>query len=289
MKHNLLIYNILFFALSISGCSAADTASDDSLEQIRFRLEYPGATKVSDEGFEGGDAVGLYMTEYADGKPSPLALSGNAVNNEALTFDGVSWTPERKLYWNIGTLYDAYGYFPSGTPSSVDEYPFHVAEDQSVSGAYESSDFLWAKAAGVRYPQTIGLKFSHRMSRVVISLLKGEGFEGDLPDNLSVRIHGVVADAFINLGTGSVICDGHSSKTTVVAKALSPDTYTAILVPQDITSRQPLVEIQYDGVSYLVEGRMIFRSGVQHRLNITLNSNPDKVRIEVGGEVGDWD
>lgn len=289
MKYNSLIYIALLCLSLASGCSKGYDSADEEFGQMRFSLEYPGETKVSSAGFEEGDVVGLYMTEYENGKASPLHLSGNAVNNETLTFDGVSWTPAKKLYWNIDTMYDAYGYFPSNTPSSVEEYNFHVAEDQSVSGAYESSDFLWAKASGVRYPKTIGLKFSHRMSRVVIKILKGDGFEGDFPDSLSVRIHGVVTSALVNLGTGSVMSDARASKSTITARRQSVDTYAAILVPQSLTSRQPLVEIQYDGVSYLVEGRMIFRSGVQHQLNITLNSNPDKVRIDVGGEVRDWD
>ncbi len=312
LRCNLLIYNpLIYITLSCIfvayGCSGKYAPDEDSSGQIRFSVEYPGAkeypgangnkmakeysaaTKVSAEGFESGDVVGLYMTEYEDGKATALNISGNAVNNETLTFDGISWSPKRKIWWTVGTLYDAYGYYPAGEPYSVEAYPFRVAEDQTVEGAYESSDFLWAKAAGVRYPQTVALKFSHRMSRVVINLLKGDGFEGDFPDNLSVRIHGVVADALVNLGTGSVVADPRAAKVTVTARQQSADTYVAILVPQSLTNRQPLVEIQCDGVSYLVEGRMIFRSGVQHQLNITLNSNPDKVRVDVGGEVVDWD
>lgn len=301
MKNVSLIYVTLSCVLAAYGCSGKYVPDDDRSGEIRFSLEYPGATeyanaakcsgvtKASAEGFVSGDVVGLYMTEYEDGKAAALNISGNAVNNETLTFDGVAWSPARKIWWTVGILYDAYGYCPAGEPSSVAEYPFRIAEDQTVDGAYESSDFLWAKAAGVRYSQTVALKFSHRMSRVVINLLKGDGFEGDLPDNLSVRIHGVVADALVNLGTGSVVADARASKVTVTARHQSSGTYVAILVPQSLTSRQPLVEIQCDGVSYLVEGRMIFRSGVQHQLNITLGSNPDKVRVDVGGEVLDWD
>lgn len=301
MRNVPLICATLSCVLVAYGCSGKYVPDDDRSGEIRFSLEYPGATEYSETkecpgatkasagGFVSGDVVGLYMTEYEGGKATALNVSGNAVNNESLTFDGIAWTPERKIWWAVGTLYDAYAYCPAGEPSSVSEYPFHIAEDQTAEGAYESSDFLWAKAAGVRYPQTVALKFSHRMSRVVINLLKGDGFEGDLPDNLSVSIHGVVADALVNLGTGSVVADPRASKVTVTARCQTAGTYVAILVPQSLTSRQPLVEIQCDGVSYLVEGRMIFRSGVQHQLNIILGSNPDKVRVDVGGEVLDWD
>lgn len=39
------------------------------------------------------------------------------------------------------------------------------------------------------------------------------------------------------------------------------------------------------GVSYLVESKFVFRSGMQHTINLTLNNNPDMVRIEIGGEI----
>lgn len=66
------------------------------------------------------------------------------------------------------------------------------------------------------------------------------------------------------------------------------DKYAAILVPQNITRRQPLIEILSGNVSYLLESRLNFKSGVEHKLNITLNSDPSKVRIDIGGEVQGW-
>lgn len=41
-------------------------------------------------------------------------------------------------------------------------------------------------------------------------------------------------------------------------------------------------------VSYLMESRFIFRSGIQHSINIILDSDPAKVKIEIGGELQGW-
>lgn len=64
--------------------------------------------------------------------------------------------------------------------------------------------------------------------------------------------------------------------------------YAAILVPQNITRHQPLIEILSGNVSYLLESRLNLKSGVEHKLNITLNSDTSKVRIDIGGEVQGW-
>ena len=187
-----------------------------------------------------------------------------------------------------------YGYYPYASPSLVDEYRFSVREDQttlrdgSTPGGYEASDFLWAKTSGVSYPQKVSLKFSHRMSRLVINLIKGEDFEGDFPDDIVVKIHSVVTDAVIDLGAGVVTKDARASTHSITARKEADGRYAAIIVPQNITRRQPLVEILSGSVSYLLESRLNFKSGVEHTLNITLTSDPSKVRIDIGGEVSGW-
>lgn len=56
--------------------------------------------------------------------------------------------------------------------------------------------------------------------------------------------------------------------------------------PEDI--RVKIHEVVPDSVSYLLEGRMDFKSGVEHHLNVTLTSDPSKVKIDIGGEVSGW-
>lgn len=289
---------IYVFALTVTlaGCNELEkTEEKSSLLEIKFEVEYPGAaSKATAVGFEPGDVTGLYMTEWTDGSPVKLAASGNAVNNARLTFDGESWESRPKTWWDIETKYDVYGYYPYSSPSSVDEYRFSVREDQStlrfgsIPGGYEASDFLWAKTSGVSYPQKVSLKFSHRMSRLVINLVKGEDFEGDFPDDISVKIHGVVTDAVIDLGAGVVTKDARATTHSITTRKEAEGKYAAILVPQNITRRQPLIEILSGNVSYLLESRLNLKSGVEHKLNITLNSDPSKVRIDIGGEVQGW-
>ena len=74
-------------------------------------------------------------------------------------------------------------------------------------------------------------------------------------------------------------------------KQVSEDTFTAIVVPQNIERRTPLVEITMEGIAYLLNYSMSFRPGYQHTITVTLNSNPEqeKIEINIDSEVGDWE
>ena len=290
MKKKFLISILLLAA----ACSKSGTMVEDD-SQIRFDLGFSGQTRVMANAFESGDVTGLYMTEYdSSNKPAPLLVSGNAVNNAALRFDGTSWATSPTLFWDKGVKYDVYGYYPYASPSSVEEYNFSVGTDQTTLrtgnalGGYEASDFLWAKQTGVKYPNVVRLTFSHRMSRLVVNLVKGKDFEGDMPKDVVVKVHGTVPDAIVDLGSGVVVKDNYGKAKTITMKKESDTVFSSIIVPQRIDNRQPLIEVLTSNVSYLMESRFVFRSGVQHSVNIILDSDPAKVKIEIGGEIQGW-
>ena len=64
--------------------------------------------------------------------------------------------------------------------------------------------------------------------------------------------------------------------------------FSAILVPQRVENRQPLVEVVMKGVSYMYESKFVFKPGVEHLVNLIITNNPDNVKIEIGGEVENW-
>lgn len=64
--------------------------------------------------------------------------------------------------------------------------------------------------------------------------------------------------------------------------------YAAIVVPQNMMHRQPLVEVITGGASYLLDGRIDFKSGVGHTINVTLSSDPSKIQMNIGGEISGW-
>ena len=233
-----------------------------------------------------------------------------------MLYDGVQWKGERPLFWSK-THCDFYGVYPYQEPQTVTNYLFDIVTDQNspeVAGqlsGYEASDLMWAKAEKIKPPYTtytdddgtvctppiaedhyypVQMQFKHMMSRVVVKLERGEKYEGELPEDITVHLYNTVTTAEVDLTKGSLQRYGNGEKKTITMKQLSGDTFAAIVVPQNIERRTPLVEVTMEGIAYLLSYSTSFRPGYQHTITVTLNTSPDqeKIEIELDGEVGDW-
>lgn len=287
------------FVFCITGCGQEETVQKETEQDniMKFQIMHPSqhsksVIRATETAFETNDQIGLFVT----GQDKPLQIAGNYVNNASLTYNGTAWIPAKPIYWNDGT-YDVYAYYPHFSPIlSVDETEFNVALDQSTAktadklGGYEASDFLWASAkkqtAG---NEAIPLKFRHCMSKLVVRLIKGEDYEGDLAEDATVYIHNTVPSATIDLSAGVATKALYGTETSIKAKPAGDHRYTAILVPQRIDNRRPLIEVVMKGVSYLMESKFLFKSGIQHTISLTISKNPDQVKIDIGGEIEDWE
>ena len=284
------------FVMAILGLAAC---SDDGEQQYKdarhtpmtFTVTHPSQTRATATDFENGDRIGLYVAQ-AD---APLEIGGNLVNNEALTHNGSSWTAAHTLYWDDGT-YNAYAYYPyiQGV-NSISDQPFSVSTDQSTAktatalGGYEASDLLFASTKGIKASASpINLTFKHIMSKIKIRLIKGEDFEGEMPATADVYIHNTVPTATVDLQAGVATRYVKGTRQTIKAQQEGAYSYSAIVVPQRIDNRQPLVEVVMKGVSYLFESKFVFKPGVEHLVNLVITDNPDKVKIEIGGEIENW-
>lgn len=275
--------------LLIVGCSKADIKQGNSKE-MQFAPQMSNSTKATDTAFENGDEIGIFVVKYENSKPSPLQLSGNWANNAKVSFNGSSWTVSPTIWWSDENIqYDIFSYYPFESQlNSVDNFKFNIETNQQADG-YTRSDFMWAKTSGVKHGENaIPLNFKHKLSRIDINLLKGEDFEGEIPTDAEVRILNTVTSAQISLETGDIEKEPYSTEHTVYARKTSTGKYSAIIVPQKLLNQVPLVEIIANNISYLVSSRFIFESGMRHTMNVTLSSDPNKVIINIGGKIDDW-
>ena len=283
---------LLYILLIPCGCSETDQVQESDEMLITFDMQHPALARATTSAFEKQDQIGVYMT----GHGIPLEVAGNFLNNELLTFDGTKWNPARKLYWDEGS-FDVFAYYPYiPSLSGVDDLPFSVALDQSVTSTdsgldgYEASDFLWATDQNVTASDSpVSLSFKHRMSKMVVRLIKGKDYDGDIPEDAEVYIHNTVPSATIDLSVGIVTRNTHGTAQTIKAKKEKEMRYSAIVVPQRLTNQVPLVEVVMKGVSYMVESKFVFKPGIQHTLSVTISKNPEQVKIEIGGEIEDWE
>ncbi len=297
MKHDSIISLISILALSagMASCDGSITDPDNiSLSgktEMTFSFIHPSQqSRATETSFESGDIAGIFVAEAT----TPLEIAGNIVNNEALTFSGSAWNSGRKLYWDDGQ-FDIYAYYPyCSNVSSTSDLPFDLALDQNAAtpsgiDGYEASDFLFASArAMTASAEPVNMQFSHIMSKISVRLIKGDDFDGEIPDNATVYIHNTVTRAGIDLAAGVATKDPRASRQTIVARRNSTTDYSAIIVPQRLENRVPLIEVVMNGVSFLYESKFVFKPGIHHIINLVIDKNPEQIKIEIGGEITDW-
>ena len=282
---------MLMAAMTFTACQNSDvdevTGNVSGQDEIVLDMIYPNsaATRATETAFEKSDKVGVYVTAT----DAALQLGGNEVSNELFTYNGSAWTANRKVYWNKGK-HNVYAYYPySEAVNDVENYSFSVQEDQSTAKSFTLSDFLWASAKDITASASaVKMQFAHKLSCVVVKLQKGENFEGNIPNNTQVYVYSTVAKANIDLSTGDAAKDDYAGSSSIRCLQKSAAEYTAIVVPQNISTRRPLVEVITGGVSYLMEGKISLKPGYRHTLTVTLDKNPEKVKIDIGGEIGNW-
>ena len=294
MKNN-RIYTygaILAVAALAFGCQLDDSFEVPVEEKVPISLKGDinqlAVTRASDNGFAAGDQVGIWAVNYNEDTPGTLTLKDNQATNVRFTFDGSStWTPDYDIYYkDKNTKVDIYGIYPyTSAISSIEAQPFEVQEDQSTisahgsMGGYEASDFLWAKhEAAVPSPSVIQLLFQHKMSCVVVTLEKGDGFaDGEFEAlSQSVLINNVKRSALINLATGEVIATGAVSARSTVPAAYE-NGFRAIVVPQTISSASSLFSITLGGTAYTYSEGSAFTyvAGKQHNFAVTVDKKAD--------------
>lgn len=256
---------------------------------------HPSATRATDSAFESGDVIGLYATTYEGDESLPLQISGNWINNEALTYDGSTWLGRRTFYWAEDTM-DVYGYYPYMEPTSITKHKWAVQTDQSTPAiddalsAYEVSDFLWAKTEGVSSEDgSVKLQFKHMCSKVVIKLVKGEKYTDEFQEDIEVYLYSTVPEALINFTNGIVSKDPHGTKQKIKARKVAIDTFEVIVVPQSILEYSPFVEIIMGKIAYMTEEIFTYHAGREYIVSITLDNSPQKIEINVGGSVDGWE
>ena len=279
------IFLITAFAALVS-CHKGEIPVSD---EIRFELNMP-ATKATANAFEVGDEVALFAVEHNGEETPELQIGGNHINNERLTFDGTEWIAGRKLYWSDKPC-DFYALYPYTDLASIDEHYFEIAEDQNINDGYEISDLLFAKTEKVdRADGKVALQFKHMMSKCVVTITKGAMFEGEIPDDIVTHIYNTTTSGILNFANGTLQKNSVGLRKTITMKKISNTLFEAVVIPQNIERRTPLIEVTMGGIAYLLEYSLSFKPGYVHTINLIVNTSPDQEKIEISIDAGvdDW-
>lgn len=205
------IFTSLYYSLAMSSLipiSCVNNLSDDSAEQgdipIRISTEILCAdTRVTDEEFEKGDAIGLYVLI----QPSHLDQSRYIDNEKLMCSDLSSLVPENTLYYPKGEdikcdFVSYYPYVESGVPAKENGLDVSIRTDQSSDEAISYSDFMVAINKDISPSNNmVPLSFEHKLCKVQIVLnpLSGEDADAILNSNPEIILSGFHSKATYNM------------------------------------------------------------------------------------------
>lgn len=226
--------------------------------QIYSEINQQPATRVTIDGFCTGDEVGVYMVNYDGATPGTLKVEDNQADNVRFSYnENGDWVSDYDVFYKDNeTNVDFYAYYPYADPTSIEAYPYEVARDQSKGaehgqmGAYESSDFLWAKTTNVTPTSSkVILSFYHKMSSARVRFSMGSGWENEAEfaaATKEVLVTNTIRKADINLATGVVTPEGEAPLTGIVPMNDNGE-FRAIVVPQTVEAGKNVLTITIDG------------------------------------------
>jgi hypothetical protein len=288
------LFAVALTTIFIAGCNEAGQIEPDQVTpdpvKIPIRLSSDISTRATDNNYESGDQVGIYVVNRVDGEQVQLANSNNHIDNMRFTYDGSRWTPDNEVYWkDQQTSADFYCYYPYRSAiSDVSALEFSVQEDQSSVAAYKSSDLLYGRTMDAK-PSTdpVHITTKHALSNVIIYVTPGKGYteESLAAEEISVFITGVRTKANLNLSTGAVSAAGEYKD---MVPLYENGYWRAIVVPQSLVGAQ-IVKVCVGSNEYNLNQTVTFESGKLHTCTIKVNKIGEGVNITIGGWEVDGD
>ena len=159
-----------------TSCKKIDGPATPNVDPVVINLSLTvnsPEVKATDNSFEDGDQIGLYVSYDGD-----LKEQGNYSDNRKYTFKSGVWTSESDLFWkDQESPADFYCYYPYAAPGNPLEYAFSVSANQSDLHSYKAADLLWGKCVGaVPSGGQVKIVTSHLMSNLLVYLKPGKGF-----------------------------------------------------------------------------------------------------------------
>lgn len=278
--------------LTMDACSSEGGSGTDPLqpspttkEKLPICINTAVATRATDEAFEVGDQIGLFVVNReADGTANSLKTLGNHIDNMQFTYDGI-WKAASSIYWKDETTHaDFYLYYPyQKYINNVTAVPVQVKADQSDLADYKSSDMLIGKTLNAApTDQAVEIEAKHMMSQAIITLKAGKGFtDTSLASSLvNVRINGLKSTALVNLSTGEATATGND---TDIIPLKEDCIYKAIIIPQDVKEGN-FITINVDGSNYYLARNSkfhAFEKGEKHNFTVTLSKTSSGINVNI--------
>lgn len=295
MKTRVLVLGLISACLLWTGCSKSENGPDkpggggsEIVQKIPLAISTT-ITKVLNDSFEEGDAIGLYVVNALSNGSSgwnsgSLMNTGNHLSNVKFSYESGVWKSQQEYYWkDDSTPADFYCYYPhNGSVADVSAVPFAIKADQSSGENYRSCEILWGKSSlQIPSKNKVNITVTHRMSQIQITILPGKGFTAEtLRESLkSVKINNLECNALLNLKDGALTANGNSADITPYYDGTL---YRALIVPQSVENKT-LITLIVDGMTRSLTQSIEFTSGTIKKCTITVDKLSEGINIGISG------
>ena len=249
---------------------------DPVLISLSLTVDAP-QVKATDNSFEEGDQIGLYVSYDGD-----LKEQGNYSDNKKFTLRAGHWTADTELYWKDQTsAADFYCYYPYAAPGNPLAYAFSVPNNQSDLHSYKEADLLWGKRTGAA-PSSgqVSIKTSHLMSNLLVYLKPGNGFTAEecAAATRKLTVGNVKTSATVNLSSGGVSAQGQPGTVTPYWDG---ECFRLLLPPQEVAADADLLAVTVGNSTYTARQEFSFQQGTRHKLTVTVDKSSSTLDISI--------
>lgn len=246
---------------------------------IRLSSTVGTATRAADD---------LLETNFTSG--TTVTVQVTDIGTNPITYDPIVYTangsggltPASTQYYPAsGNNVSAYAYYPADASTEADG--FEVDTDQSDDEGYEASDLMYASIPTLTKGSTNNLEFQHLLSKIIVTLAAGSGFDASELADATIALNGVKYMGTFDPATGAFTPADNTENITIATTA-STTAHAAVVVPQDMSGKEIAVTIGGNSVAYSIPASTIFERGTVYSYTITVA----KTGISVTSSITGW-
>lgn len=286
MNRNALLPTLLA-ALVLTACNNEDNPMQEA--PVALQVTSDIQTRAVNNQWEAGDAIGIYAfetgtTNVADGYANVRYTTSTDGTNGTFSPAGTT------IYLPTdNTTRDFVAYYPQGTLAN-DVYAVDV-KDQNVQKDIDLMSANTRQAS--RFSPSVAFKFTHKLSKVEVTLQAGDGLTASDLAGLKVELTGqrTAATFDVKQPTSAVVVDTESQPATIsLFTATDGQSAEAIVLPSADYANMNFVITLADGNSVFnwaltnSVNATRFEEGKKYLYNITLN----KTEIIVTATISNW-
>lgn len=232
-------------------------------------------------------------------------------DNVKVTKEGSNWNPATQMLWqNSTTAVDILAYAPYQETTEdatgkvkvfgKTDYAFSVKEDQSNAEDYSSDLIVYKQTvfkpeSDLNTDQAVNVAFTHLLSQLNLTIELRAEFNQNKEKPITaesvtdVKINGTILSSKVDFTAESIVAkvdntQGATAITPEVVKFNGADektahptfNYSAIVIPQSVTSGKFSIGFKVNGNSYVwtaTENDVVFLSGKSHQLHLLVGKD----------------